>query len=390
MHLKKTFRAIIIFKLKLLAACCIIILSLSLSVFNCFAQSNYTISGAVSDENKKPIADAIIFVDGSEIVTTTDNFGRYKLNVPGLGSYTISVKMMGYDGLTKDVMLKTRAMTLDLSLTLHSVLLDEVKIGVDKKWQSDYELFKTQFLGSTPNAKACEIVNPEVLSFKMDKSLFTARANDILVIVNPHLGYRIKYMLKYFRFSQKIIGTMLHVETSYDGNTVFEELQGTNDQKQEWVKNRALAYRGSMVHFMRSVFSRRLLEEGFIVTQLSGDGNAYDDNKPVNFDTLETSRNQAFVTFRSTGLHITYNVEASLKLAEQKGNAISRKDKITNDVVLKYHSYLLPGEKQIVVDARGRTSVGYIQAFDIKGDWSNQRLADQVPFEYSPPVSNIK
>ena len=40
-------------------------------------------------------------------------------------------------------------------------------------------------------------------------------------------------------------------------------MQGSPEQQETWVKNRAVAYKGSMLQFMRSLYSRTLQEDGF-------------------------------------------------------------------------------------------------------------------------------
>jgi len=50
---------------------------------------------------------------------------------------------------------------------------------------------------------------------------------------------------------------------SYQGQQVFEELPGTAAQKKKWAINRDLAYYGSAMHFLRSLYTDKLKEEGF-------------------------------------------------------------------------------------------------------------------------------
>ena len=40
-------------------------------------------------------------------------------------------------------------------------------------------------------------------------------------------------------------------------------MQGTPEQQQTWKENRAIAYKGSMLQLMRSIFNKTLKEDGF-------------------------------------------------------------------------------------------------------------------------------
>jgi hypothetical protein len=342
------------------------------------AQSAHTISGQVVDENQKPITGATVFIDGTQAATATNETGRFNMVVPGPGSYRLSVKMLGYDVARKEVMLKETSINVDFTLAVKSFVLNQVNIGSDKNWAKNFEIFKKQFLGNTPNALKCRIVNPEVINFSTKKNVLLAGADDFLIIENPQLGYRIKYLLKTFQHNT------LNTITSYDGDVVFEELPGAPRQKTEWAKNRQLAYAGSMMHFLRSVFTNTTLQEGFIVNQVYKRGSArFYDNKPVKFDTLVTALDTAFVQLHFTGLHIIYDPGKAAGLLKQE-KAPAADNSPSNTESRPKGSELTAYAKEIIIDASGKVFSGALMSFLIRGEWTYKRVADQLPFEYQP------
>jgi len=84
-----------------------------------------------------------------------------------------------------------------------------------------------------------------------------------LEIENQALGYKIKYLLTDFTFNTNT------KEIHYEGPVLFTEMEGTPKRGHRWLENRKQAYEGSMMHFLRSVMSDRLEEEGFRVLRLA-------------------------------------------------------------------------------------------------------------------------
>jgi hypothetical protein len=354
-------------------------LSLLLTGRCAMAQSAHTISGKVTGENQKPLAGATVFVDGSQIATATNSQGKYEITVPGAGSYHLSVKMLGYGITDKDVMLKNQTANLDFTLAVTSIKLHEVKIGSDKAWAQHYAVFKKEFLGTTGNARGCEILNPEIINFSTSKDMLYADADDFLIIENKKLGYRIKYLLKTFEHS-----ALAH--TAYNGDVVFEELPGTDDQKRQWAKNRLETYKGSMMHFLRSVFTNTTEQEGFVAYKMVSFSDY--DTRPVKFDSLVTAIDTSFISLKFKGLYIAYQLDTAATQKAFKAWSKRRGDVTANPadaVHAKYKSQLFPHLKEIIIDASGSVFSGYSLSFLIRGDWTYKRVGDQLPFEYQPP-----
>src|SRR5690606_19390011 len=62
------------------------------------------------------------------------------------------------------------------------------------------KVFKDTFIGTSENAKDCKLINPEVLQLDYDAEnrILKVKADEFIVVENKALGYRIKYLLKYY------------------------------------------------------------------------------------------------------------------------------------------------------------------------------------------------
>src|SRR5690606_42698 len=80
-----------------------------------------------------------------------------------------------------------------------------------------------------------------------------------LVVENPALGYVIKFSIDSF-VNQYTTNARL-----FTGQPLFEEMEGTEIERETWKANREKAYNGSLLHFMRSFYGRAIEENGFEV-----------------------------------------------------------------------------------------------------------------------------
>ena len=226
-----------------------------------FALAQYgSINGKITrSDNKGAIAHASVFLSNSSFGTSSNDDGNYTLNNVRPGQYTLVVTAIGYDDYIKTVLVANQPINLDISLSTKTIQLRDVIITTPANWKTNYEKFKKEFIGSDENAKLCEVINPQILSFIYSKKKQTleAYADDFLIVENRALGYRVKYLVKNYK-SDGISGLI-----SYSGQQLFEELPGKAAQKKKWQVKRDEAYYGSSMHFFRSLYKDRLTEEGF-------------------------------------------------------------------------------------------------------------------------------
>lgn len=231
-----------------------------------FAQStNYVVSGKVVDAvTKAPLQAASVFAQNTTIGTASDAEGNFKLVLPN-GGYDVVASFTGYetgarrvttaDADNKNIVIELKQKEKELADVVVKAS-NEVKDG----WEKYGDFFLENFIGKTANSKQCTIKNKDVLKF-----YFYKRSNRLKVlatapveIANEALGYNIKYTLDSFSH-------LYNTQTSvFSGYPLFEEMQPSSDaQRMQWDSNRAVAYRGSILHFMRSLYRKQLKEEGF-------------------------------------------------------------------------------------------------------------------------------
>jgi len=237
------------------------IIPLLLFISSIFSQT--LLKGKVVNEKSEPLENAVIYINNTTFGTFTDKDGNYELKIDE-GTYTLIISFLGYKTLEKQIKTAKKSKTLYFVLHPKTNMLDEIiikKTVYDKHWYYNLSQFKRTFLGRTLLAKNCKILNPKVLHFEFDKKtgLLTADARKPLQILNKDLGYKITYDLVDFSLGRK--------QVTYLGYTKYQNLKGGKRKQKRWTKNRLKAYHGSRMHFVRSLRSQKLKDEGFNVNQ---------------------------------------------------------------------------------------------------------------------------
>lgn len=108
----------------------IIVLIFGLSFF-CHAQEKFTISGTLKDKaNGETFLGATIFLKGTSIGTTTNEYGFYSLTAPK-GNYTLIISYLGYATIEKDIALD-KNIKFSTELQEDTGKLDEVVITAEE------------------------------------------------------------------------------------------------------------------------------------------------------------------------------------------------------------------------------------------------------------------
>lgn len=233
--------------------------------FPLFTQAQYTISGKVINlYDKKPVVKASVFLSNTTVGSTTADDGSYTLTNVKPGQYDMVISAIGYETSYQTVKVDKNLIISYTELTPRTIDLKAVVVKPDKDWEQNYTIFKQEFFGPSEFAAECKILNPEVLNLSYNKTqnVLTATSNDYLEIENKALGYKIKYYLTTFNKDYRA-GYLF-----YQGNVLFSPMQGKPAQMRKWHKNRLNAYLGSTEHYLRSVISNNLTQEGFKTLQL--------------------------------------------------------------------------------------------------------------------------
>ena len=233
--------------------------------------SQPTIRGKViSRIDKKPIANASVFLSNATIGNETGDDGSFTLYNVRPGEYHLVVSVIGFETYHQDIKIYNNNVTLpDIQVSPKITVLKEVtvKIKVDPNRGRNYEWFKENFLGTSELANKCKILNPEVLDliYKDSTKTLTASSDDFLVIENEALGYKIRYLLTDFSYENK---NENEKKILYEGAVFFEEMKGSDTKENRWKKNRQDVYKNSPMHFLRSALNDELDKEGFLTQKL--------------------------------------------------------------------------------------------------------------------------
>ena len=227
-------------------------------------QSLYAISGVVKGKNGETLPGAGILLSGYQTGTVADNEGKFVIKNLKEGNYNVLVQMMGYLPANQNVTIIGKSAGIEIVLQENIKQLKEVVITLDPFREKRLKAFKESFIGTSPNAKKCEITNPEVIQFDYDDEnrILKAIADEFIVVENKALGYRIKYLLKYFEEDQETKVVLFY------GYPYFEEIKGTRSKIRGYQQKRKTAYLGSPQHFFRSLYSNSTEEEGFVINKL--------------------------------------------------------------------------------------------------------------------------
>lgn len=361
--------------------------------FNSHAQSTGAlIKGKVTDAaTRAPLENVNVFIDNTMLGSSTNVGGYY--SIPGVppGTYQLVVSMMGYEAQKATIHL-TQAGVKQIDFRLRSVVLQAPEIEVveivSPEWQKHFARFKDLFIGTSGNAEECKIANPKVLDFTFEKGTQTlqAKADQILEIENRALGYRIFYLLDNFRASE--------TEFQYLGTARFETLIPENDQElANWQENRRKSYMGSLRHFLRSLISNQLKEEGFLVFA-SPVAEAMIDQPGLEKVDPEALFSQGDYPFEKS-IHFAQFLQVHyVREMEEKAYIYWRINHDPNLLNIPKRSYteLLRPREQIswIVMKRAYARVdtaGYLydpHALKTYGYWSWKNVADMLPLEYVP------
>jgi hypothetical protein len=338
-----------------------------------FAQG--TISGTVKDaETGQPLEGASVFAQNTTKGTLSDKDGAFKLYLDR-GGYEIVVSFTGYT--SKTINLEVNGdRTFDLKLEKGENALSEVIIKnsneVTDGWEKYGKFFVDHFIGTSPNADSCVLLNPQVLKFLYFKrnDRLKVLATEALQIQNKALGYNLRYELDSFVYFMK---TDL---SSYRGKCLYQPIDGDAAQLATWQENRKNTYYGSRLHFLRAYYDSTLTEEGFTI------------------DLPSTASITKFVRLRNpydTAYYYFNDTTANAELWFPKKATIIYNKKVPEKRYLEQNKLPLDVKVQVsyvdLADAILIKANGYFteqKSWVNQGYWSWKNLADQLPYDYEP------
>jgi hypothetical protein len=350
------------------------------------AQATYGISGKVVDEMQLVMPGATVFLTGTKSSMATDLNGDFKLARLSPGTYQLIVNMLGYKPFQKEITIHDKDVTLRVQIFPDMLQLKEVKIKPDKNWFKNLQIFKQQFLGETENAAQCKFSNAEILSLDFDKKtkILKASANELLIINNRALGYKIKYLLLHFEYDKD------KNTTNYKGYPSFEELKGTPEEEAKWKENRKKTYPGSIHHFIHSVYNQNLKAEGFTVYKIRNRApfGASIAGKPIRLDYAEVAFDSLLTAADKNIKSLSYADALYVIYTKASEQSYFRIQNYTLVNRYTYRRQVPEGQVSIInqfgpvmIDDNGFFSPGQNLFFEGYMGWL--KIADVLPLEYT-------
>lgn len=377
------------------------------------------------DSKGLSIPGAAVYISGSKTATVTDIDGNFKFTTLSVGSYDLLIQMMGFLPEKKHVVSGEKNDQLIIILLESTTAINEVVIKPDPDRVYYMSVFKNNFIGNTPNAAQCIILNPEVIRFdyNREQGVLNVSATDFLIIENNALGYRIKYLLQAFTSNSRT-----HI-VYYEGYPSFEEIEGKKRKQREWATARSLAYMGSPEHFYRSLSAGTSESEGFIINKIvntdnprrpldalidanikrlmkkqvspggkfviqSGDSLSYWTGlkrEPKSLSILNQAQVRADTLVHHTNTNLNYlNFENDLYIIYTKekepDNFFNTGYRLTRPLTM--------GDVQISQIKALKLPIGFYNNGNLadptsvltSGHFAYEKVADQVPLEFSPPL----
>jgi hypothetical protein len=345
-----------------------------------------SVSGRVIDDSTHlPVQNANVFIANTTLGCGTDEQGRFQIrNVP-VGPCEIVTSRVGYSmRVLRVTVSESRKAEFEIEAHAANVQLGEVVVSEPDpiEWRKEAERFTKLFLGSTRNAKDCRIVNPEVLDFKADaEGAFSATAREPLQIDNRALGYHIEYYLGIFRVGEPtptaatlFPGPVL----TFEGQPKYTQLKPSSPEDTlRWQENRRRAFKGSLRHFLISLFNGELEREGFIIRLSSGVSLSASDPRTLltatETDVIAEGPKSHEKILRFRGI---LEVEYVRELTELGYDLVKKKG---SDAQI---SWLTLNYDRVTIDSRGLTKDWFPTT--ISGYWAWKRVADALPLDYDP------
>jgi hypothetical protein len=305
------------------------------------------IHGQVLDqETRKPVDYASVFFNGTFVGTSTNEKGEFELDVTAYANRSLQISAVGY----RSTSLRSFKAGEHYTVLLKKDLLEIPEVSIESESlirarKRNMRIFKDEFLGQSRNAKACVIINEEDITFnyQSDRDTLGAFARKPLHILNNSLGYQITYYLDKFEYDK------VHKTTSFAGNIIFNlDMAVNGHMRKEYEARRKKTYYGSCKHFFSALWLNKHSTEGFRVQEVES---VYPLER--NDFVFEDTDGKKYFTYHQN-LEIAY-------------------DYYLTTVSFRYPSVYF-----------GKDGFFEPEAILWYGYMSHARIADWLPYEYSP------
>ncbi len=367
----------------------------------------FSIKGTVTDAiTKQPLSGAVVFINYSSKASISDSAGNFIINDVTEKYCDLIVHKQGYENIEyrfsyqanpKNIHFLAIQQIIDSSFNQSNDLI-EMNL---QKWSS---FFMQNFVGLSLNANQCVLTNPKALRFYYDSvsESFAANATEPLLIFNEGLGYMMNFVLDEFIIKSK-------GESYLRGYVWYKNLSSKNPEVlKKWQQRRIDAYNGSALHFMRSLYQNKIVDDGFEVREVI---KLYDDdplyssafnkkNIKTGIERIKTSDDKIidknyvewveknklsadyFFKYDSSNQYFYLNTNHVLQITYKKGvedYAYTVRNNTDGSFPISYIA-VNNDEHKIRVENNG----AYYDIWDLikDGYWRWLKLADQLPIDF--------
>lgn len=380
-----------------------------------------TIQGKVLNaQTKLPIENVSVYFNNTQIGTTSDEKGQFKLYTKRLYSDLV-ISAIGYESKTVNTSANETNYTILLKEKTNSLMEVTVRTGKND-WNRWGDFFSMLLLGSNPhNRRDCKILNPNDIKFyyNEDKQYLEVIAEKPILIKNSAMDCLTH--LDIYEFGYNFIGDNL----TYSSSAFYE---GFNNKPN---KSRQLSimvnYLGSRMHFYRSLYSNTLEKENFQLYRYTSVKNIEKENvfkavqqykatkmaagligkeqlklsdnpdsalyykkvlmqsSVLKWDTTRVDYKQ-FLSFDSLKNKMMFKFSDTLMVVYKRrqdlleGLTRSRVGAINESSIVELKTLLYLTDKEgVVVDPMGYVTPNWLL---MTGDMGNRRLAEQLPYDF--------
>jgi hypothetical protein len=321
-------------------------------IFPIFLHSQEMISGKIfSAKDSIALEGVSVYFDGTSMGTVSGKTGAFRIESNRSGTAPLVISFLGFENAIIEISENTTKLS-PIYLKEKEEMLGEVIIEPDP-WSREKKMriFRREFLGTSHAAADSKIKNEDAIKlyFSPTKKELSAQVSEPLEIVNKHLGYRIFYDVTHFEVkflnSPNAIRSLRMVR--YEGTSFFEELRKRTRKKHR--RNREITYKGSPLHFMRSLATQKLRENRFRIFHESF------ETEPYKF----------------------FNIT--------KENGLTRVKLLTDKLSILYYDVDQSGiqtKSEFSIDQLGNHTPPMAVIFT--GEMSYNRVADMLPINYFP------
>jgi hypothetical protein len=340
------------------------------------------IKGKIVDDKDNSLSGATIYFDGSTVGTLSRGDGTFAIEYKEQSNLTLVIRFLGFK--TFYLSNPDSKSNYEITLTPKENQLDEVVLDASPFTREEMlRAFKRDFLGKTKAGRRASILNEDDIRFYYDtevKSLY-ASASQPIEVINKELGYKVEFdLVDFISDFYRVSLDKNDQKTNYFGGTSFFENIAEEDRRIK--KKRLEAYKGSSMHFFKSLCSGHLEEDKFqlfhksfqvpasSVFEIKKVKRKVGSSRVLEVESYEDSYE---ITILGNDFE-TLNIDAtSLRKKFQKKVSLLHKNH-RSDITFK--------TKVFYVDDHGNHT--QISTILFSGDMSKGRLGNMLPTNYQP------